>query len=151
MPFTATRTVPPALRRRPPATPGLILPLLLAGLAFDCAAAAPPGGDAGARAAAVSAAPAASAAPFDLADEARIGAGRKRFNKTCAGYCHGHEGVGGRAPDFKGRSDLAPQLLFDTISHGREGADVMPPWGEAFSAEQIWELVAYLLHLGQQR
>lgn len=24
----------------------------------------------------------------------------------------------------------------------------MPPWGSAFSEEQIWELVAYLQHLG---
>lgn len=88
--------------------------------------------------------------PFDLADPARIEAGRKRFAKTCAGYCHGHEGVGGRAPDFKGRTDLGPQLTFDTISKGRTGADVMPPWGDAFSEEQIWELVAYLQYLGRQ-
>jgi mono/diheme cytochrome c family protein len=25
----------------------------------------------------------------------------------------------------------------------------MPPWGNAFSAEQIWELVAYLDHLSK--
>ncbi|MBT0961964.1 c-type cytochrome [Denitromonas iodatirespirans] len=88
--------------------------------------------------------------PLDLRDPARIEAGRKRFAKTCAGYCHGHEGVGGRAPDFKGRTDLGPQLTFDTISKGRTGADVMPPWGDAFSEEQIWELVAYLQYLGRQ-
>lgn len=93
---------------------------------------------------------AASAAPFPLADEARIEAGRKRFNKTCAGYCHGFEGKGGRAPDFKGRTDLPARLAFDTITNGRTGADVMPPWGGAFSAEQIWELVAYLQYLGRQ-
>ncbi len=114
-----------------------------AGLALDCAAAGP------------AAAPAptvtvASQAPFDLGDPQRIETGRKRFNKTCAGYCHGHEGVGGRAPDFKGRTDLSPELAFDVISHGREGAEVMPPWGQAFSAEQIWELVAYLAYLGRQ-
>jgi len=91
-----------------------------------------------------------SAAPFALDDAARIEAGRKRFNKTCAGYCHGFEGKGGRAPDFKGRTDLPPQFAFDTITNGRRGADVMPPWGGAFSAEQIWELVAYLQYLGQQ-
>jgi len=92
-----------------------------------------------------------TAAPFDLADPARIEAGRRRFNKTCAGYCHGAEGVGGRAPDFKGRTDLSPEYAFETISKGRTGADVMPPWGAAFSAEQIWELVAYLQHLGRQK
>ena len=50
-----------------------------------------------------SAASSSAAAPFDLDDTARIEAGRKRFNKTCAGYCHGFEGKGGRAPDFKGQ------------------------------------------------
>lgn len=88
--------------------------------------------------------------PFDLNDPARIETGRKRFAKTCAGYCHGHEGMGGRAPDFKGRTDLSAQHAFDTIFNGSAGADVMPPWGAAFSEEQIWELVAYLQFLGHQ-
>ncbi|WP_249115728.1 c-type cytochrome [Azoarcus sp. L1K30] len=88
--------------------------------------------------------------PFDLNDPARIETGRKRFAKTCAGYCHGHEGIGGRAPDFKGRTDLSAEVAFATISKGRQGADVMPPWGDAFSEEQIWELVAYLQYLGRQ-
>lgn len=90
-------------------------------------------------------------APFDLADPTRIEAGRRRFAKTCAGYCHGHEGTGGRAPDFKGRTDLPPELAFETISKGRQGAEVMPPWGAAFTPDQIWELVAYLMHLGRQQ
>ena len=88
--------------------------------------------------------------PFDLNEPDRIEAGRKRFAKTCAGYCHGHEGVGGRAPDFKGRTDLSAQMAFDTIFHGRMTSDVMPPWGDALSEEQIWELVAYLQYLGRQ-
>ncbi|QID19715.1 cytochrome c [Nitrogeniibacter mangrovi] len=86
--------------------------------------------------------------PFDLNDKARIEAGHTRFNKTCAGYCHGYDGVGGRAPDFKGRTDLTTKLAFETIYNGRVGADVMPPWGGALSDEQIWELVAYLHYLG---
>jgi len=87
---------------------------------------------------------------FDLNDPERIEAGRKRFNRTCAGYCHGFEGTGGRAPSFKGRTDLAPQSAFETIRNGRVGAGVMPPWGGALTEEQIWELVAYLGHLGRQ-
>ena len=90
-------------------------------------------------------------APFDLNDEARIAAGKRRFAKTCAGYCHGFEGVGGRAPDFKGRTDLPAELAYETIYKGRQGADVMPPWGSAFTNEQIWELVAYLQYLGKQQ
>lgn len=121
---------------------------LLLGLAFtfECAAVGPPAG--GAETAAVAVQPAAPS--VDLEDPARIAAGRKRFNKTCAGYCHGFEGKGGRAPDFKGRTDLPAQFMFDTITQGRVGADVMPPWGGAFTPEQIWELVAYLQHLGRQ-
>lgn len=88
--------------------------------------------------------------PFSLDDPTRIEAGRKRFNKTCAGYCHGFEGIGGRAPDFKGRKDLPVQTVFETITHGRVGDDVMPPWGDAFSEAQIWELVAYIRYLGTQ-
>lgn len=126
-------------------------PFLLAAITI-CAGVALGGAAAGPAAAAAPAPTVAlaSQAPFDLGDPHRIETGRKRFNRTCAGYCHGHEGVGGRAPDFKGRTDLSPELAFDVISHGREGAEVMPPWGQAFSAEQIWELVAYLMHLGRQ-
>jgi len=90
-------------------------------------------------------------APFDLNDETRIAAGKRRFAKTCAGYCHGFEGVGGRAPDFKGRTDLPAEVAYETIYKGRQGADVMPPWGNAFTNEQIWELVAYLQYLGKQK
>ena len=88
--------------------------------------------------------------PFSLDDPDRIAAGRKRFNKTCAGYCHGFDGSGGRAPDFKGRPNLDPQFLYDTIYHGREGTEVMPSWGDALPPNTIWELVAFLRHLGQQ-
>jgi mono/diheme cytochrome c family protein len=87
---------------------------------------------------------------FDLTDAARIEAGEKRFNKVCAAYCHGIEGSGGRAPDFKGRTDLSVEETYNTIFHGRTTADVMPAWGAAYSAEQIWELVAYIQYLGTQ-
>jgi len=118
----------------------LAVPLLLAALLAPPAARAAPGD-----------AEAVPAAPFDLDDQARIDAGRKRFNQTCAAYCHGAGGEGGKAPNFKGRPDFSPPAAYDTIVHGRNGgADVMPPWGSAFSGEQIWELVAYLKLLSTQ-
>ncbi len=120
----------------------------LVATAIDCGAVAPPAAEAKAAAHDHAQASGPAARPFDLADQGRIDAGRRRFNKICAGYCHGFEGVGGRAPDFKGRTDLSADEEFHTITHGRQGADVMPPWGGAFSEEQIWELVAYLQHLG---
>jgi mono/diheme cytochrome c family protein len=82
--------------------------------------------------------------PFPLDDATRIEAGRRRFARTCAAYCHGAEGSGGRAPAFKGSTRLTPDYAFQTITEGRRGTDVMPPWGNAFTPEQIWELVAYL-------
>lgn len=91
--------------------------------------------------------------PFDLSDPQRIEAGKGRFTSSCAGYCHGFGGVGGNAPDFKGRGDeLDPVFAFDTITNGRKGRRaVMPRWGDAYSPEQIWELVAYLEFLAHQK
>lgn len=81
--------------------------------------------------------------PFDLKDPARIDAGKKRFNSTCAQYCHGAE-----PPLFIGRSDLEAEYVFNTIRDGGKGATPMPPWGDIFSAEEVWELVAYVKSLG---
>ena len=88
--------------------------------------------------------------PFNLNDPARIQAGKKRFGSTCAAYCHGAEGEGGKTPRFKGKSDFLPAEAYKVITEGRTGADVMPPWGKAFTPEQIWELVAYLRFLSTQ-
>lgn len=89
----------------------------------------------------------APAAPFDLADPARIDAGKRRFGSTCAAYCHGNEGSGGKTPAFRGRTDFVAAEAYKVIVEGRRGADIMPPWGNAFKPEEIWELVAYLQHL----
>jgi mono/diheme cytochrome c family protein len=91
--------------------------------------------------------------PFDLSDPHRIETGRLRFNGSCAGYCHGFEGMGGNAPSFKGRGDdFDPDYAFRTITNGRKGSgDVMPRWGGAFTPEEIWELVAYLEFLSKQK
>ncbi len=87
---------------------------------------------------------AAAQAPFDLTDPNRIEAGKRRFSGTCAAYCHGKEGAGGRAPAFKGNQFFDHELAFKVITEGRQGQGTMPPWGNAFSPEEIWELVAYL-------
>lgn len=88
--------------------------------------------------------------PFELNDSARIAAGKARFGANCAAYCHGHEGSGGKVAAFKGRKDLQPEELFKVITHGRRGADIMPAWGNGFSAEKRWELVAYIMYLSAQ-
>lgn len=84
-----------------------------------------------------------STIPIDLGDPKRIEAGKERFHSTCADFCHGHEPA-----LFIGRP-VDPHSAFDTIREGGKGATPMPPWGDVFSPEEIWELVAYLEHLGK--
>lgn len=87
---------------------------------------------------------------FALDDPERVEAGRVRFGSTCAAYCHGTEGRGGRAPSFIGREDFDPAWAFRVIRSGQRGrAGVMPPFAN-LSHEQTWELVAYLQQLAQR-
>jgi mono/diheme cytochrome c family protein len=85
-----------------------------------------------------------SSAPFDLGDPARIKSGRALFQSTCADYCHGHQPA-----LFVDREGLEMQYVFNTIRDGGKGATPMPPWGEVFSQDEIWELVAYIKSLGK--
>lgn len=81
--------------------------------------------------------------PFDLSDPKKIKAGEDTFNATCASYCHGQNPT-----LFTGRTGLTEEYVYDTIRDGGKGATPMPPWGEVFSHEEIWELVAYIKSLG---
>lgn len=83
-------------------------------------------------------------APFDLTDSKRIASGKETFDSTCAQYCHGN-----KPPLFIGRDDLEADYVFATIRDGGKGATPMPPWGEIFDQEEIWELVAYIKSLGK--
>lgn len=85
-----------------------------------------------------------SPVPFDIADPARIKAGHALFHSTCADYCHGHEPA-----LFVDREGLELQYVFNTIRDGGKGATPMPPWGEVFTQEEIWELVAYIKSVGK--
>lgn len=87
--------------------------------------------------------------PFDLSDNSRINIGKKRFNSTCAAYCHGAEGGGGKVA-FKGNLELTPERIYRSILMGKAGADIMPPWGRTFTSVEIWELTAYISYLTKQ-
>jgi len=83
----------------------------------------------------------------DLGNPDVIAMGKKRFNRTCF-YCHGYEGVGGKGATLQRRSDLTPEVIFNTISNGRiRGSAVMPPWKNSLTEEETWQLVAYILSL----
>lgn len=82
-------------------------------------------------------------------ENASVLIGEKRFNQSCV-YCHGNEGSGGKARKLQGR-EFRPDYLFKTITKGKKrGALVMPPWKRAFTAEQRWELVAYIMYLSKK-
>ncbi|WP_020680973.1 c-type cytochrome [Marinobacterium rhizophilum] len=79
--------------------------------------------------------------------EASVAQGETRFNQSCV-YCHGNRGSGGKAKKLQGRN-FDPDYLFKTITKGkRRGALVMPPWEKTFSDQQRWELVTFILSLG---
>lgn len=81
---------------------------------------------------------------FSLKDPERIKAGEDIYRSTCAEYCHGQE------PElFIDRTGLTELYVFETIRDGGKGLTPMPPWGEVFSKEEIWEVVAYLKSLGK--
>ena len=87
-------------------------------------------------------------APIDLNDPAAISAGQETFNGTCAGYCHGRDGIQGKGPSLRNRNDLSEQRIHDTIMNGRRNASkVMPSWKEYLSDEKIWQITAFIRSL----
>lgn len=85
--------------------------------------------------------------------------GRELFQENCVG-CHGLAGAGDGADakrlgikpaDF---TDLAlmrgqtPRDAFNVITLGRQKSG-MPAWGEALSAQQVWDLVSYIWSLSR--
>jgi putative heme-binding domain-containing protein len=79
-----------------------------------------------------------------------IAAGAKTFRSHCA-PCHGYRGEGGRGPNlaaghfYHGSSDAD---LFGNISEGIPGTE-MP--GSFYSADRIWQIVAFVRSLSAGR
>jgi putative heme-binding domain-containing protein len=87
-----------------------------------------------------------SAAPQQdkLKDSQFITEGAKLFAPSCGNaYCHGTGGVGGGAPRLRGKG-LEAAYLFKTISNGIPGT-AMVSFKSELSAEQIWNLVAFVM------
>lgn len=84
-----------------------------------------------------------------LEDPASVELGNKKFHSVC-GYCHGHNGSGGKGKKLKGR-DLEPDYLFEVITNGRKrGGRNMPAWG-SLPEEVRWQLVAFIRSLSDSR
>jgi len=88
---------------------------------------------------------------IDLNDPAQVAEGHTTFNRTCTGYCHGRDGLQGRAPSLRGREDLSSEQIHTTISNGRRsGGKIMPAWKGQLDDQKIWQLTAFILSLREQ-
>ena len=86
-------------------------------------------------------------ATVNLSDPAFIAKGAAQFAKTCAvGYCHGSEGLPARGPGLRGRR-WDTQKLYSQVHDGIPNT-TMPAWKSILSESQIWQLVAYVISLG---
>ncbi len=89
--------------------------------------------------------------PPDIPSSTVASTGTEIFAEVCA-QCHdplstNFEGITLREPDF--RENNTAQDIFDTINQGHE-ATPMIAWGEILSADQINELVEFILSLPVQ-
>jgi mono/diheme cytochrome c family protein len=86
--------------------------------------------------------------PIDLNDPAQVSAGQEMFNHTCAGYCHGRDGLQGKGPSLRGRTDLNREQIHSTISNGkRDVGKIMPAWKGQLNEQQIWQITAFILSM----
>jgi len=98
-------------------------------------------------------------APRLASAEARL-RGRSLFLEHCA-LCHGdradgrgvrREGLTSQPRDFTDpswRSRTSPRRIFFTIREGSRGTP-MPAWG-ILTDEEIWDLTAYLISVGERK
>jgi mono/diheme cytochrome c family protein len=90
--------------------------------------------------------------PIDLSDPSQVAEGQATFNRTCTAYCHGRDGLQGRAPSLRGRDDLSSEQIHSTISNGRRSAGkIMPAWKGQLDDHKIWQITAFILSLREQR
>jgi len=76
--------------------------------------------------------------------------GRALFQAQCA-YCHGEDGAGGRGANLARpvlRRASTDEMLFRVVNRGIPGTG-MP--GNAMSAREVWQVVAYVRSLGRLR
>jgi putative heme-binding domain-containing protein len=89
----------------------------------------------------------AQSATVNLSDPAFIAKGSAQYAKTCAvGYCHGSEGLPARGPGLRGRR-WDTQKLYSQVHDGIPNT-TMPAWKGILSEIEIWQVVAYIISLG---
>jgi len=86
------------------------------------------------------------ASPAPQTAQARVAAGKASFGASCSSdYCHGPEGDGGGAPNLRERR-YSQQFLSRVIADGVPSTP-MPGFNKEMSADQIAQVVAYVLSL----
>jgi mono/diheme cytochrome c family protein len=84
--------------------------------------------------------PAATATPTRAADAER---GKESYTTACV-VCHGVTGKGGTHGGPAFTHELTNEAIVNVVTRGRND---MPPFGAAFSADQLQDLSAYVLEL----
>ena len=85
-------------------------------------------------------------------DKRAIGNGGVRFNTRCGTYCHAARAIGGSCPSLvdaswiHGEEDIS---IYKVIVGGAPGTR-MGAFGGEFSADEIWEIIAYLRFRGRE-
>jgi mono/diheme cytochrome c family protein len=69
--------------------------------------------------------------------------GKESYATACV-VCHGVNGKGGTHGGPAFTRDLKREAIINVVTHGRND---MPPFGAAFSADQLQDLSAYVLEL----
>ncbi|HWW81530.1 MAG TPA: PQQ-binding-like beta-propeller repeat protein [Steroidobacteraceae bacterium] len=105
-------------------------------------AAANPGAPAAANATTAPSA-AAAGAPNAHSRAADIERGKDSYTTACV-VCHGVNGKGGTHGGPAFTRELTSEAIFNVVTRGRND---MPPFGAAFSADQLQDLSAYVLEL----
>lgn len=85
----------------------------------------------------------------DLKAPEIISAGHDLYVEKHCSHCHGVAGEGG--VNLVKRELTDPAYVFEAIADGRERGGIrMPAWREVLSDQEIWQVTAYVLSMGQK-
>jgi len=88
--------------------------------------------------------------PSNLTSPAMVAEGQAFFNRSCAGQCHGRDGLEGfEGPSLVGKAYLDPTFVYVTLITGRPGS-AMPSWKGRLSDDELWKVIAFVSSLGDQ-
>jgi mono/diheme cytochrome c family protein len=88
--------------------------------------------------------------PFDLKAAAVVADGQQLFNRSCAGRCHGVDGMEGfDAPILVGKAYLEAPFVYVMLIVGKPGT-AMPSWKGRLPDDDLWKIIAYVSSLGER-